>query len=90
MHGHQWRAIVKICFEKTGENGIAWDFTNLKKITKKLDHKCLNDILDFNPTAENLAEYIFNEIRMQNNTFSSLSVRICESPKNWCEYNGEN
>jgi 6-pyruvoyltetrahydropterin/6-carboxytetrahydropterin synthase len=39
------------------------DFTEIKqKISAKLDHKTLNDVFDFNPTAENMAEYICGEL----------------------------
>ena len=35
------------------------DFTEIKrKIQDKFDHKVINDEVDFNPTAENIAKYI--------------------------------
>jgi len=39
------------------------DFTEIKqKIHGKLDHHHLNDVLDFNPTAENIARWITEQI----------------------------
>jgi 6-pyruvoyltetrahydropterin/6-carboxytetrahydropterin synthase len=39
------------------------DFTIIKKlINEKLDHKHMNDVLDFNPTAENIAKWIVDNI----------------------------
>jgi len=40
-----------------------WDFTSVKKlIHDKLDHRYINDIVDFNPTAENIAKWIAEQI----------------------------
>lgn len=39
------------------------DFKRLKTVVEELlDHKYVNDIVDFNPTAENLARYICDNI----------------------------
>ena len=62
LHGHNWKVEVKI---KTNElkDGMVVDFKKLKEIINKLDHKNLNIILDFEPTAENLAKYLHNKIQ---------------------------
>ena len=39
------------------------DFTHIKKqISDKLDHNDLNKVLTFNPTAENIAKWICEQI----------------------------
>ncbi len=39
------------------------DFAHIKQmIQEKLDHKNLNEVLSFNPTAENIAKWICNQI----------------------------
>ena len=39
------------------------DFTHVKTlIQNKLDHQYVNDILDFNPTAENMAHWICEQV----------------------------
>ena len=39
------------------------DFKHVKDIVSgQLDHRCTNDIVDFNPTAENLARWICEQI----------------------------
>ena len=45
------------------EDGMVIDFTHIKNAVKdKLDHKNLNEVLDFNPTAENIAKWICDQI----------------------------
>ena len=39
------------------------DFTHIKRqIHDQLDHKYLNDIVDFNPTAEKIARWICDNV----------------------------
>ena len=39
------------------------DFAHIKQmIQEKLDHKNLNEVLSFNPTAENIAKWICDQI----------------------------
>jgi len=66
LHGHNWKITVRVRGEKLKSNGMLVDFGDLKKLMKsveeELDHKCLNDVEIFrtkNPTAENIAEYIY-------------------------------
>ncbi|MBR1889373.1 MAG: 6-carboxytetrahydropterin synthase [Alloprevotella sp.] len=59
LHGHN--AIIRIfCRAKElDRNGMVTDFSIIGKVVKeRLDHKNLNDIFDFNPTAENVARWI--------------------------------
>lgn len=63
LHGHNW--IIKIYMKSRflDGNGMVMDFTHIKKkISDKLDHKNLNEELDFNPTAENIAKWICDEL----------------------------
>lgn len=63
LHGHNWIITVFCRSEELNENGMVCDFTHIKKrIADKLDHKNLNNVLLFNPTAENMARWIVEQI----------------------------
>lgn len=61
LHGHNWKVDVEICTEQL-VNGMVVDFKKLKEIIDTLDHKNLNEVVTFEPTAENLAEYLWRTI----------------------------
>ncbi|MFC1501035.1 6-carboxytetrahydropterin synthase QueD [Elusimicrobiota bacterium] len=68
LHGHNWK--VRACvLGKKLKNGILIDFKDVKhtlnEILNELDHNDLNTTSVFkqiNPTAENIASYIFDKL----------------------------
>lgn len=84
LHGHNWLVEVFCKSEQLNENGMVEDFTLIKKrIHDALDHKCLNDILPFNPTAENIARWICEQIP------TCYKVSVQESEGNTAIYERE-
>ncbi len=64
MHGHNWVIDLWLRSESLNANGMVMDFTEIKRnIVDLLDHKVLNDVVDFNPTAENLAKFICDRLQ---------------------------
>lgn len=63
LHGHNWIIDVFLRSETLNADGMVMDFTEIKRrVQDRFDHKVINDVVDFNPTAENLAKYICDEL----------------------------
>ncbi len=63
MHGHNAIVTVYCRSERLNDDGMVADFKRLKSTVRDmLDHRCVNDCVDFNPTAENLARHICDSI----------------------------
>ncbi|NIR27956.1 MAG: 6-carboxytetrahydropterin synthase QueD [Gammaproteobacteria bacterium] len=69
LHGHNWRVEVEVSAAGLDELGMAVDFADIKAATReviqRLDHRNLNELAPFdraNPTAENIAAHLFEQI----------------------------
>lgn len=63
LHGHNWIVTVWCKSQTLNQAGMVMDFTHIKReVQDKLDHKFLNDVVPFNPTAENIAKWVCDQI----------------------------
>jgi 6-pyruvoyltetrahydropterin/6-carboxytetrahydropterin synthase len=69
LHGHNWLVRAYVAAEELDRLGMVIDFkflkTALEKAADKLDHVYINEIPPFdtiNPSAENIARWLFDEI----------------------------
>ena len=81
LHGHNWKITVYCKAAELNKEGMVTDFSHIKKVIReKFDHKCLNDVMDVNPTAETIARWICDHVE------NCYKVRVQESEGNAAEY----
>lgn len=88
LHGHNYIVEVELEAEELDAVGFVQDYGDLGKIfdwiDRHWDHQNLNDKMDENTTAENMAAYLFKRFKID---FPKLSaVRVSETPKTWAIY----
>ncbi len=86
-HGHNYRVQVVVEGPRLNEIGLLMDFSDLKQalraVCEPLDHAFLNDLAAFqevNPSAENVARYIYEEVsRLLGERLSTAGLRLIEA-----------
>jgi 6-pyruvoyltetrahydropterin/6-carboxytetrahydropterin synthase len=96
LHGHNWSVEVTVAGKRLNELGMLIDFRELKnevnQVIGRLDHIYLNELEPFctqNPTAENIARYIFSELKLKPAFQGEIfirAVKVWESPKSAVTY----
>ena len=80
IHGHRWNVEVKIQTYILKDDMVL-DFTIIKTIINELDHQDLNVLfLDINPTAENIAKYLYDKIQEKIQE-ALVEIILWESPE---------
>lgn len=69
VHGHNYRVELTLAGKELDEAGLLLDFVEIRRllhaVVDRMDHRFLNEVPPFdtiNPTAENMARYIYDEI----------------------------
>lgn len=91
-HGHNYVVDIVVEGEVDPEKGWVMDYGEIKEIcapvVASLDHRRLNDLEGLeNPTAENLAEWLWSRIKSRLPLLSEVVVR--ETDGTSCAYRGE-
>jgi 6-pyruvoyltetrahydropterin/6-carboxytetrahydropterin synthase len=91
LHGHTYTAEVTVegSVQREGPaNGMVMDFAELgeamgRLVIRPLDHTYLNDVLDFVPTAEAIAGWMFRTL--VGSGMPVVRVRLWETPTSYAE-----
>jgi 6-pyruvoyltetrahydropterin/6-carboxytetrahydropterin synthase len=93
VHGHNYRVQVGVEGPELDENGLLHDFADLKRrlrtTSEYFDHKFINDLTPFdqiNPSAENIAKFICQEIQKDLKTASVAYVKVWETDTSCAVY----
>ncbi len=91
MHGHSYRVELRLEGPVDPESGFVIDFFDVERafapLLAQLDHHCLNEVEELsNPTAENIAMWIWRRIKPALPQIAA--VLVYETPHCWAEYNG--
>lgn len=87
LHGHNWIIKITLRGKNLDENGMLADFKWIKnKIHGRLDHKFINDVVPFNPTAENIAKWICDSLNEELSNCYCYKVMVQESEGNIATY----
>ncbi|MGH3874024.1 MAG: 6-pyruvoyl trahydropterin synthase family protein [Pseudonocardiaceae bacterium] len=92
-HGHSYTVEVILAAAELSGPGFVVDFAELDPIKKHLgdvfDHRKLNDVIDVEPTSENLARVLFDWCTATlplPATVAVEAVRVSETLTTWAEY----
>ena len=91
MHGHSFRAEVRVSGEVDAKLGWFVDYAVVKAavepLREELDHRTLNEVKGLeNPTSELLAKWIWDRVKPKLPALTCVMVR--ETCTNRCEYRG--
>ncbi len=65
LHGHTWEVEVYIDAYELDKGGMGVDFVEVDNCLKELlpDYRLLNELFDFSPSAENVARWLYEELK---------------------------
>lgn len=92
VHGHNYTVELVLGSPVLNEYGFVLDYREMTPfktfIDDTLDHRHLNEVLTFHPTAENIAQFLFMKAH---ELFGGhvLAVRVSETEKTMAEFSIE-
>lgn len=89
LHGHNYVVWLELSADELDHRGFVRDFGELRTfkgyLDNGLDHRHLNEVCDFNPTAELLARHLF-EVAVELFGEDVEAVAVEETETSWAEY----
>jgi 6-pyruvoyltetrahydropterin/6-carboxytetrahydropterin synthase len=95
LHGHRFHVQAKVTATQLDDIGLAFDFTELKRILNSIlsrfDHTNLSETPPFdniNPSSENIARIVYEAMKteLKDAPVKLSGVKVWESPENAVEY----
>lgn len=91
LHGHNYVILIELASYGLNEIGFVQDYGELNEVKKyideQLDHRHLNECFNFNPTAENIAKFIYATFIVKYPLLNA--VEVWETPKTKARYEGQ-
>lgn len=91
LHGHNYVVTVHLKAGQLNDVGFVKDYRELDSVKRyiddTLDHRHLNDIFSFNPTAENMAKYLYDVFKKD--IPELYAVEVSETPKTTAIYEAD-
>ena len=88
VHGHNYKVKLELRCNTLDRSGMVQDYGELSNfgdwVNLVLDHRHLNDIIPGNPTAENIAEWMYNKWIHRYPLL--LAIEVSETPKTNARY----
>jgi 6-pyruvoyltetrahydropterin/6-carboxytetrahydropterin synthase len=91
LHGHTYRVRAAFRFRSLDNLGMAMDFRKakdtLRAVLHYMDHHYINELPEFsadNPTAENIAKFLYDRIKADHP--ETYSVSVWETPTSCATY----
>jgi len=88
LHGHNYVVTLHLRSEELNDYGFVRDYRDLnfvkEYLNNTLDHRHLNDIIPYHPTAENIARYLFEIFAKK--LPELYAVEVSETPKTSAMY----
>jgi 6-pyruvoyltetrahydropterin/6-carboxytetrahydropterin synthase len=91
LHGHNYVVTVHLKAKELNDVGFVKDYRDLDAVKRyiddNLDHRHLNDVFQFNPTAENMAKYLYDLFKKD--IVELYAVEVSETPKTTAIYEAD-
>jgi len=90
LHGHNYRIRIECKNAVLNKAGFVLDYHELEGIktwlNEMIDHEHLNNLMEENPTAENIATMIYRYVKHTLKIWQISAVEVSETPKTNCRY----